>query len=780
MLRLARTLVRRPGIALAILSVVTVVFAAFLPGIKLRTDTASFAPEDDPVIRELVEAVQDFGSFDTMMVVLKGDVFTPGTLAKVARLAEQISQVPGVEEVMCPLDVQLIRGDEYGLQICPVAEGVPETPEEIEAFRKALAESPQGSAMVARDGEAMAIFVTLEPDIMATMKAQDLAREIDKLARREAGPEEIYIVGEAYMGYVAAQNMRRDLRFLFPLALLVVIGALYASFGSVFDVSALLLGIVMSIIWTMGLMTAMGYDITMVSMILPIILVSMGSAPGIHILNRFHEERRSGLTVDEAIAKVMSELMSPISMTALTTAVGFASFVTSFIPPVREFGAFAAIGIMLNMIISLVCIPAVLVIRGRRFAKEAPAGPKSQVRAPSLLQRALDVVGRYIISHHSVIITAAVLVVVAFAFGIPRLSIETNIMQYFRKDSPVVKGTQLVEDYFGGTVGISVVVDSGKENGIKEPSVLNRMVTLEDKIASVDRLSRPNSIADLIRQVNRALHGDDPAYYTIPGSPEAVAQELLLFTMQGGSGLDSMVSYDFRKALINTRVANLPTSELEGVLASLEAQVDNVFSGTGITAKVVGLSKVVLRLVDRFMESQVKSLIVSMVGVWIVVSIIMGSVTLGLLCLIPLCISVAVNFGLMGYLGIPLDVVTIMISGICIGIGIDYSIHLVSRYRHELRGGMGKADALLRSIGSTGRGIFFNAATLILGFGLLAFSRFGAISVFGWLVAGTMFTSALGALIVIPAVLCLVDVGVVIGMKRISTKEVGAAEARGK
>jgi predicted RND superfamily exporter protein len=173
-------------------------------------------------------------------------------------------------------------------------------------------------------------------------------------------------------------------------------------------------------------------------------------------------------------------------------------------------------------------------------------------------------------------------------------------------------------------------------------------------------------------------------------------------------------------------------------------------------------------MMDKFMDDQTKSLILSALGVWLVVSVISGSAIIGFLCLIPLCVSVLINFGFMSYMRIPLDVVTIMISGISIGIGVDYSIHLTSRYRYELRNGKGQSDALRATITSTGRGIFFNAFTLMSGFGLLVFSTFRAISIFGMLVAGTMFTSGLGALVFLPAVLRLIDPRHIRGMKMFS------------
>ncbi len=848
--RAARAVVRHPGVVAGVLGLVTAVFAMYLPGIRLKTDTASLAPKDDPVIRELVETVEEFGSQEIVIVVLKGDVYTPEMLDTAQRLADRISGISGVEGALTPLDLRVVRGDESGLRISRVAERVPSTPDEVAAFRETLKSSRRGSEMVTDAGDAMAIFVTLAPDIMATTRAQRVAGEIERLVSQGKGvADEAYIVGEAYMGYCASQSMRRDLGMLLPVALVVVLVALYLGFGSASDVATLMASVVMSLVWTIGLMTALGYSITIVSMILPIILVSMGSAAGIHILNRFHERVRSGSaseSPEDAVVKVVTELTSPVSMTSLTTAVGFASFVTSFVPPVREFGAFAAAGIMLNMLISLTWIPSILAIRVRRgitcipgmrlharmgvpgasllgphalrgprtlrgrgvlldsgvlpdsgmFADSgmlpeprmlpdprmisdprilcrecrrlgepregSPSQPSPDGAPRSLLQRTLEAAGRCSASRPWTVVAVAALLAAAFALGIPGLQVETNLRQYFRDDSPVITGTRAVERYFGGTLRLSVLVDTGRQDGMKEPSVLRRMLELEERMASVGGLSGMSSLAGLVREVNQVLNGNDQAHYVIPDTPEAIAQELLLFTMQSGNSLDSIVSYDFRKGLVSSRIASLPTSALGEAVSRVEGLASEVFRGTSMTTAVVGVPKVLQRLVSRFMESQIRSLAFSAVGVWAAVSAIMGSGLCGALCLVALCISTAVNFGLMAYARIPLDVVTIMISGICIGVGVDYSIHLLSRYRLELAAGRDREDGLARAVGSTGRGIFFNAATLILGFGLLVFSRFRAISVFGILVAATMFTSALGALVVLPAVLKLIPADLVL------------------
>ncbi|HHV61349.1 MAG TPA: RND family transporter [Firmicutes bacterium] len=763
MRKLTKMVLRYPHATLVVLAAITIAFASFLPHISMKTDTKSFVPENDPVIAELEEAIDDFGSQDMMMVVVRGDIFTPGTLAKIRRLSDAIRDLRGVEEVISPLDVNLIRGSDFGIEISPVAPDLPQTRQEINDFRRNLSSTKQGRSMVASNGRAAAIMITLEPGVIGSSRAESLAGEIEKLAQEEEGPEEIYTVGEGYMGYYANKSISRDLNTLFPLAVFLVLFILYLSFRQLSHVGIIILTVIMSIIWTVGLMAATGYHITIVSVIMPIILVAMGSAAGIHILSRFEDCRGTdpSLTPTQATYQIMTALNSPILMTALTTAAGFASLVTSFVVPVREFGIFSAFGIMFSMIISVTCIPAYLAIRRPRpstprdIPEEGEASCRQARRSP--LGAFLGRSAHLAITRPWVIVIAAAVCIVVFTAGIPRIVIETNILEYFREDSPVVRATRIVENDFGGTSNLSVVVDTGKPDGVKDPQVLQKIVELEKKMNGIDKLSDAMSVADLVMQINQALHGDKSEYYAIPESKEAIAQELLLFTMQGGSGLDSMVSYDFRKALVSARVANVSTSVLSRIIDELTTRAQDVFKGSNIKTVAVGIPKVAVRLMQRFISSQLQSLFWSALGVWVIVSVIMASAILGALCLIPLVLTVIINFGFMGYVGAALDVTTMMISGICIGIGIDYAIHLISRYRDELMAGRAKYEALVTAVTSTGRGIFYNAVTLAIGFGILIFSSFRATAIFGSLLAGTMLVSSMGALIVLPAVLQLIS-----------------------
>lgn len=763
MSRFNKFVLDNPKIIIGVLAIITIIFAAFIPQISFDADMEQMIPDDDPVIKDLEEAIEDFGSQDFLMIALRSDnIFNAGTLKKIDELTNKIEKLDGVKKVMSPLNVDLIESSVMGIEINPIVDKLPQTEEEIDKYRQRILNSSNVGKLVTADGKAAAIMVTMEPfGDLSTQKMKALTAKIDKIVNSYRDPEEIYIVGDTYVGHYAENAMGSDMRVLMPLVVLILVGILYWSFHSARGVLLPLATVIISVIWTVGLMVILGIPLTIVTMVMPIILVAIGSADGIHILNKYYEELALGRSKRKALEETMREMNGPVIMTSLTTGAGFAALITSFVTPIRQFGLLTAFGVLAAMFFSLLFIPAALVLQ------KLPAHFNEETREhKEWLVKGLTVLGKFMAKHAKVIVGVSAVILLIFIFGAFNLSLESNMMNYFEEDSPIVKGTDIVEDEFGGTIQVSIVFDTGKKDGVKEPVVLKKMVETQEYLNSLPHVSQASSLADLVRELNQALNMGEEEYYRIPDTRQAVAQELLLFTMQGGSGIDTMVSYNFDKAIVNARIENMGSGELKKVIDKIEGYVENKFAGEeDLEVKVVGLPKVMLRLMDRFIASQISSLVTSVVTVGIIVALLMGSWLAGLVSILPLVLTVGINFGIMGYSGIPLDAVTTMIASIAIGIGVDYSIHYLSRYRNEIRNGKSQDEAIAITSATAGRGIFFNALTLILGFGILIFSHFRAIDVFGYLIALTMLISSLASLTVIPGILRLMPARAILRKK---------------
>jgi predicted RND superfamily exporter protein len=741
----------RPWLVIAVVFAITVGLASFLPRMEFDASIENMMPQDDPVLAELQDAVADFGSQDLFFIAIESDdVFRPATLQKIADLTAALEEVPAVNGVENPFNVQMVESSFFGIEIAPMAAEVPQTADEIEAFKARILASPYGGRLITADGRGAALMLDVEWDLEGNNR-EKVINEISSVVEGYIGPEEIHMVGDAYILHYTEQAMKRDLRNLVPIVVLVIATTLYFTFRSFLGVLVPLLTVGAALTWTVGLMIWYGIPVSMISMAMPVILVTLGIASGIHILNKYLETLGQGMSKESALQETFATITSPVLMAAFTTAAGFASLITAFVQPIKEFGVITAVGVMIAMTLSLSLIPAMLVLWKKPEVKQ-------EKREAGVLNRFLKTLTQWTISRPAYITAIAVVIVLVFGFGATRITLESNIVNYFGANSPVKKGTMVIEEIFGGSMQISVVVDTGVEDGFKDPAMLEELIVIQDYLNSWDSINHATSLADVVRELNQALWEGDPEFYAVPETREGVAQQLLLFSMQGGSGLDSLVSYDYSRALVTAQMKTLDAEMLGETIAAVESYLAELYRDrSDISVKLVGTPKVMMRLMNRYVQTQISSLASSSVAVGLIVAALMKSVLLGILSLVPLFFTVLINFGLMGYAGLPLDAVTSIIAGVVIGLGVDYAIHYISRYRLERANGHQMEQALLNTGVSAGRGIFFNALALVIGFMVLVFSHFRAIAVFGFLISVTMVVSSFAALVVIPLLLQYFD-----------------------
>jgi predicted RND superfamily exporter protein len=467
------------------------------------------------------------------------------------------------------------------------------------------------------------------------------------------------------------------------------------------------------------------------------------------VVNDYFERAVQGRgTREEVIIQVVEEMANPVFTAALTTAIGFLTLLSAFLDPIREFGLFSAAGVIFAFVISLTLIPAAFSLT------PLPQAIQRRKEKGSPLEWGARLLSHIVDRRGWVVVAIALVFLGGFLAQIPRLQVETDVSKYFRQDSPVIRGMNYVEEHFGGSLQMSVVVNTGQRDGLKDPQVLSFMDDLQAYMESLGPIGKTSSLVDLVKETNYALHGDDDAYYVIPDSARAIAQVLLLFEMGGGEVLESMVSKNFSQAQITVPVQSVGTAELQDLLQSIQSFIEEN-SPPGVTAYTTGMPDIYVQISGKIVHSQVTTLVASLCGVGIVVSLLMGSFIAGLLSLTPLVLSVVGNFGTMALTGANLDIATVMIASIVIGIGVDYSVHFITRYRRERRRGAPHKEALFVTYNTTGRAIIYNALTLTFGFLVLTLSHFGALQTMGWLVALTMVASALGALFIVPATLGL-------------------------
>ncbi|MGY4707396.1 efflux RND transporter permease subunit [Candidatus Bipolaricaulota sp. J31] len=756
--RIASWTAKHPIWVLGGIGLITLFFGIFAPQIEFLTDMEKMLPKNNPVIKRFQETKETFGSQSVVMVAMAapegGTVFNLESLKKLYAITAEFEKLENeklLEDVMSPANMDIVQGTATALVVGPILPHPPETEEDVAAFKeKALAERTLRGTFVLEDGSAIAMILKVHPKAEADQaKINTLMERVNAIIARYEGPERFYVTGDAPLMYYSNKYMHRDLALLLPVVILVIMGVLIASFRSLQGMILPLVVVLLAVIWTVGLMALCGAKFTMASTILPVLLVAVGSAYGIHVVNDYFERAvQGGGSKKELVAQVVEEMANPVFAAALTTAAGFLTLLSAFLPPIRQFGLFTAAGVMFSFILSLTFIPAVLAVLPvpKVVYRRRQGGASLLEKGGKQLASFLSGKGRW------AVLGIAVLLIAVFASQIPKVKVETDETKYFRPDSPVIVGMQFIENHFaGGSLQMSVVIDTGKRDGIKDPDVLKFMDELQAFLESLDAVGDASSIVDLVKETNYTLHGDDEAYYTIPSTKRAIAQLLLMYELGGGEFLRSMVTRTFSKAQVTAMVRSLGTMELRKLLDQVHRYLAE-HTPPGVIAYTTGMPDIYLELSEKLVRSQITSLITSMGAVWFIVSLLMGSVIAGIIAVVPLVLAVVGNFGTMALAGANLDMATVMIASMVIGIGVDYAVHVITRYRRERMKGKNHRDALSITYNTAGRAVLYNALTLTAGFMVLLLSSFGALGTMGWLMALTMVTSALGALLIIPTI----------------------------
>jgi predicted RND superfamily exporter protein len=746
MRKLIEWIVDHPRTVILIVVAITLGFAAAIPQITTLTDFKEYISRDDPAVRAMDRAEDRYGSQTSLMVAVAAPdtIFKASTLEKIKAMREEFEKIIGVDEVSDPLNSQVITGKEAALVVSKAAPGgeVPPTPEALEEYRqKVLGSRMLKDYIISGDGKAGVISLKLKKDadqVAVAKRVVEIVKEYDN------GPERIYIAGLPYMNLILSESMGRDLRVMLPLVILVVIVVLYLSFYSLRGVLLPLLIVSLSTVWAVGAMAALGVPFTIMSFIMPVILMAIGIAYAIHVLNKYYEEITLGKDKREAVIETATMMVSPVAMAGLTTVAGFLSLMNSFLIPQRQFGLFTALGVLVAMVLSLTLLPALLAL--------LPIPRRRMKLRTGAMSGGLGLIGRLVARHRKAVLAASLAVFVAFAIGTALVRVETSQKEFLGEDHPIVQALNVMDEHFSGTEQVIVEFDTGRRDGLKDPELLKRIVAFEDWLKGKEglRINKTLSLADLVREMNQKFHADDPAYYVVPDDRKLVAQLLLLFTFQGGD-LGNMALGDFSAGEVIGLYGSSGSTEKVELAREVQQYLDEHFKD--IHAEMVGPTRVSASLFSRIIASQITSLVTSIIASGLIVALLMGSILAGLISLIPLVLTVMINFGLMGFSGTPLDMATLMVSSIAIGIGIDYAIHFMSRFRREYREDRDPKRALAETIQTTGRGIAYNALALALGFAVLLFSTFKGTTNFGLLIALTMVISATSAFTVIPAIL---------------------------
>lgn len=718
---------------------ITIVFGYGLTRIRINPDIMSSLPGDDEVARLYKEIGEEFGGNDIGLVVLEtNDIFTLEALDHIRMVTDSIYYAPGIITVTSLTNIIDIKSSDWGIEIGKLVDEyeLPATRQEMDELREyVMSKDMYKGLIVSEQEDAAAIIFTFENSDDKQAIARSIKEKIESLHL----PETIYYGGLPMMMNDVSDLIVNDIIWLVPLVFVLIASILLISFRSLNGLLMPLLSAGIAIIWTMGIMAFAGFEVTIITNIIPVVLLAVGSAYSIHILNSVNNAQ--GENRKERLLNALKYITTSVILASATTIVGFISFVFgAYLLMIRNFGLFSAVGTGIALLLSVFFVPALLAVMQDK--KTAPTKPKKTNKA--LLDRILTPLIEYVFKHPKFILTAWSVALVISVWGIFKIQTSVNIVDYFKKDNPARISENLLQEKFGGTMPVFVVF----EGDIQEPDLLKTMSETAKFMKTDPNISVAQSVADLIEQMNDAM-GEG---LEVPDEKAKIEQ--LWFLLDGQEIMSQLVNDELTKGVILAKLASIDSRDMESFTKKMEQYIEAHQSDT-FKMSLTGMPSVYVELEHSLVKSQYTSILIAIIMVIIIVGIMLKSLKRGFFTSLPVISTVIILLGFLGHTGITLDIATVLVASIALGIGIDYSIHIITGYTKFLNHS-GQTEEAIRSVLKTsGKAVIINLSSVAAGFLVLLFSNLIPLQSFGLLVALSMVVSGIGALTMLPATLLL-------------------------
>jgi predicted RND superfamily exporter protein len=743
-MRFENFIIKYRGSIIIISVLVTVLAAIPLFHTTIDSDLRAYLPADMPSQVNTDKIEELFGSTDPVLLVFESDdILNPETLKRIKGLSKEFNKRKEFEHVLSLFDSKEIKGENGAMIVDPAVKRIPKTEKRRKRLRKSIKNNELVyKLIVSEDFRYTLMMINIKKGV-SDMVSLPI---IDSLINAYPGKAKVYKAGEPYLRTTINDDISGDMSLLLPIGLLIMIVFLYLSFKEKRGVILPFLVVAMSIVVSMGLIPLFGWKISLLTVLVPIMMIAMANDYGVHFIAAYQERNLSNpeWTMQQIVADTLKHLKKPVIVTALTTAAGILALLAHVMIPARQVGVVASIGISFALILSLFFLPAILA-----GLKKGKPQKNLQGNKKTILIRILASIGSVITKNPKKVLIGSLVFTVILGLGIFKIQVDSNTENILPKDHPFRQASDILNEYFGGTKNISILF----KGDIKDPKLMKKLDDYETELKKMPQVGQAASIATVVRIISKAINDKNDIFYDkIPDSREAIAQYLELYQMSGDpDDFEQLVDFNYSKAVLNIQVKANDNKAIKEVLAKV-----NELTTNNSNMKIIGgFCLVVNDLADAIIKGQTYSLALAILIIALLLMLIFRSVVAGLIGSIPLVITIIILFGSMGYLGVKLDIVTALLSSIVVGAGVDYTIHFLWRYKEERINGKTGNEAVILTLVTTGRGITINALSVIIGFIALFVSAFVSLKYFAFLIIFSIFFCLLTALIVVPA-LCLV------------------------
>ena len=793
---------------LSAILLMVIALAINLPKITFDTSTEGFLYEDDPQILAYNDFRNQFGRDEKIIIAIKTkDVFESSFLKTLFELHNDIEEnVPFIKEVNSLKNARKTTGDEDALIVEDLFEdGIPVDAGQLQEIKQfALSNPIYENLYLSEDATFTTIMITTqtytsigvvaesESDMLESgfddyanddaddigfsedgfeaSASEDLASQDlefinvletnqlitaveDILKKYQSDDFKIYIAGSPIVTKNLQASLISDMSTFILYVILTIAFLLLVMFKRLSGIFLPLFIVVLTLLSTVGSMALAGVPITAMTQILPSLLLAVGVGASVHLLAMFYKKYDEVKDKKAAIAYALGHSGLAILMTSVTTAASLAAFSFSDIAPVAYLGMFSALGVGYLLILTLVFLPALISLLPIKTKQH------SVDEKPMLLDRFVHNLGVFSITYpKSIVSVAGVIIVVSITLA-STMQFSHNPLHWFAADNEVRINTETIDRELKGSISIEVILDTNKENGVYEPEFLNTIEKVTEEIYTYKGenyfIGKIISINDVIKEINKALNENKQSEYRIPQDKDLIAQEFLLFENSGSDDLEEIVDSQFSKTRLSIKAPWVDSVEYVDLMHELDVLLTNSFKETA-TVTITGTLPILSDTITKSIQSSIESYIIAFGVIVILMIILLGSFKLGLLSMFPNLTPIMIGIAFMVVFDMPLDMFTILIGAIAIGMVVDDTIHFMHNFRRYYSQTNDVDEAVMLTINSTGRAIFITSIVLSSGFFVFMFASMTNLFNFGLITGVVVLVAMASDLILVGAMMKLV------------------------
>ncbi|CAA0124560.1 Acyltrehalose exporter MmpL10 [BD1-7 clade bacterium] len=764
--QLGEFIYRYPKATLIAALAIAIFCCAWLGQLRIDTSNESNLDKDHPAVKVYHDFHDQYGFEEAAVLMIKtDDLFDHNFLKKLSRLHHQLeAEVVFLDDIKSMISTDLVFGEDDDLVVENLVLSFPQDADELARFKHhALNNTLFTEGFISRSGDYTSVFMyqqAYSPELLDGKKQPFSSQEQHQfmesiravISEYQADDFDISIGGGPMIGNTLLSKIAFETPVFAGLSNLVILILLYILFRRVSAVLLPLMVINISLASLFGLMAMFDVALSSFSQILPSFILTVGVCDSVHFLSIFYQKYEEHQDKKRAIQEALSHTGMPMMLTSLTTAVGMLSFAFADIVPIGALGKFAAAGVMIAWFYTIVLLPSVLTLAR---ISPTPRGKGTLVKSQQFLSRCGELGWHY---PKAVTFTFGVILAAAI-WSVSQLHFEHDPVKWLPEESEMPKSIKLLNDEFFGAIAVEVLLDTHQENGVKNTEMMTALEALNEMGESFSyngvQMQSSRSVVDTLKQVHLGLNGNDPDFYSLPDSDELVAQELLLFEMSGGSELQRQVNSDFSSARVTMLGPWRDIIAYSEFVEKLEVEVRKIV-GDLADVSVTGVIYLLSPVQKLAIETMAKSYISAAFVVTLMMILMIGSLRLGLLSMIPNLLPIIVGMGFMYVAGLKLDLYSILIGSIAIGLVVDDTVHFIHQFQYSFERSGDAEKAVKETLASTGNALLFT--TILLFGGFMTYSLSGLINLrdFG-LITGTIVVLALIAdIVLLPALLRLI------------------------